>query len=87
VTRRSTIGQQGSTTTNAPALFLLAQNGVCMDGTKFGAAPALGGMAGKNLYINTQSGQPFDLALDPNYPVSQIPIDLSWRETGYERIN
>jgi hypothetical protein len=81
------LGQQGSTTTNAPALYLLAQNGVCMDGTKFGATPALGGMAGKNLYINTQSGQPFDLALDPNYPVSQIPIDLSWRETGYERIN
>jgi hypothetical protein len=81
------LGQQGSTTTNAPALYLLAQNGVCMDGTKFGAAPALGGMGGKNLYINTQSGQPFDLGLDPNYPVSQIPIDLSWRETGYERIN
>jgi hypothetical protein len=80
------LGQQGSTTTAAPALYLLAQNGVCMDGTKFGAAPALGGMGGKNLYINTQSGQPFDLALDPNYPVSQIPIDLSWRETGYERL-
>ncbi len=80
------LGQQGSTTTNAPALYLLAQNGVCMDGTKFGAAPALGGIAGKNLYINTQSGQPFDLGLDPNFPVSQIPIDLSWRQTGYERI-
>ncbi|MBC7581268.1 hypothetical protein H7097_00170 [Aeromicrobium sp.] len=80
------MGQQGSTTTTAPALYLLAQNGVCMDGTKFGNAPALGGMAGKNLYINTQAGQPFDLTLDPNFPVSQIPIDLSWRQTTYERI-
>ena len=43
------IGQQGSVTTSAPALYLLAQNGVCMSGTKFGASPALGGIAGKNL--------------------------------------
>lgn len=81
------IGQQGSTTTSAPALYLLAQNGVCFDGTKFGSDPAFGGVAGKNLYISTQAGTPFDLRFDPNYPVSQIPIDLSWRETGYERIN
>jgi hypothetical protein len=80
------LGQQGATTTSAPALYILAQNGVCMDGTKFGSDPALGGIAGKNLYINTQSGNPFYLRFDPTYPVSQIPIDLAWRETGYERL-
>jgi hypothetical protein len=80
------IGQHGSTTTNAAAAYLLAQNGVCLDGTKFGSNPALGGVAGKNIYIASQSGNPFDLPLDPNYPVSQIPLDLSWRETGYERL-
>jgi hypothetical protein len=58
---------------------------VCLDGTKFSGNPALGGLAGKNLYIASQSGNPFDLPLDPNYPVSSIPIDLAWRETGYER--
>jgi hypothetical protein len=80
------LGQHGSTTTNAPAAYFLAQNGVCLDGTKFGSNPALGGVAGKNIYIASQSGNPFDLPLDPNYPVSQIPLDLSWRETGYERL-
>lgn len=81
------LGQQGSNSTSAPAMYVLAQNGICLDGTKFGANPALGGIAGKNLYISTQAGTPFDLRFDPNYPTSQIPIDLSWRETGYERIN
>lgn len=81
------LGQHGSTTTNAAAAYFLAQNGVCLDGTKFGSNPALGGISGKNIYIASQSGNPFDLPLDPNYPVSQIPLDLSWRETGYERIN
>lgn len=80
------LGQSGSATTSAPALYLLAQNGVCLDDTKFGSDPALGGIAGKNLYISTQSGTPFDLRFDPNYPTSQIPIDLAWRETGYERL-
>lgn len=80
------IGQHGSTTTSAPALYFLGMNGVCLDGTKFGSNPALGGIAGKNLYVATQQGQPFYLVMNPTFPVSQIPIDLSWRETGYERL-
>ncbi len=80
------LGQHGAVTTDAPGLYFLAQNGICLDGTKFNGNPSLGGIGGKNIYIATQSGNPFDLALDPNYPVSQIPLDLSWRETGYERL-
>ncbi len=80
------IGQHGSTTTSAPAAYFLAVNGVCLDGTKFGSSPGLGGVGGKNLYIASQQGQPFYLTLDPDFPVSQIPIDLAWREVRYERL-
>jgi len=80
------IGQQGNNNTNAPAAYFLGINGVCLDGTKFDAMPGLGGIAGKNLYVATQQGQPFYLTMDPNFPTSQIPIDLAWRETGYERL-
>jgi hypothetical protein len=77
-------GNAGNTT--APALYLLALNGVCFDKTKFGASPALGGLSGKNLYISTNSGTPFDLALDKTFPVDKIPIDLSWRAVRYKRL-
>jgi hypothetical protein len=80
------IGQAGSSSVSAPAIYFLATNGICLDKTKFGANPALGGIGGKNIYIATNPGTPFDLALDPNFPVSQIPLDLTWRETGYERL-
>lgn len=78
------LGNNG--TTAAPALYILANNGICLDQTKFGASPALGGIGGKNIYIATNSGTPFDLRLDPNFPVSQIPIDLSWRAVRYQRL-
>lgn len=69
--------------TNAPDLYFLAANGVCLDKTKFGASPALGGISGKNIYVASSSGTPFDLRLDPSFPTSQIPIDLSWRAARY----
>ncbi len=78
------LGNNG--TTGAPALYLLASNGVCLDKTRFGASPALAGVSGKNIYIATNSGTPFDLALDPTFPVDQIPIDLAWRAIRYERL-
>jgi hypothetical protein len=78
------LGSSGNT--SAPALYALASNGVCLDKTKFGSSPALGGLGGKNIYVATNPGTPFDLALDPNFPVDQIPIDLSWRAVGYERL-
>ncbi len=72
--------------TGAPAIFLLATNGLCLDKSKFGSSPAMGGLAGKNLYVSTNSGTPFDLALNVSFPSSEIPIDLSWRAARYERL-
>ncbi|HSX30999.1 MAG TPA: hypothetical protein VLE99_03720 [Candidatus Saccharimonadales bacterium] len=80
------IGQQGSGSTSAPAAYFLAMNGLCIDGTKFSGSPALGGIGGKNIYVASSPSTPRDLQLDPNFPVSAIPIDLSWRESGYERL-
>lgn len=73
-------------TTSAADIYLLALNGVCLDKTKFSTNPALGGIAGKNIYIATNPGSPFDLALDPNFPVSQIPTNLTWRAVQYQRL-
>lgn len=82
------LGQQGSNETVAPDIYLLAKNGVCVDKTKFSGtgAPSLGGLSGKNIYVATSPGNPFDLKLDPAFPVNLIPIDLSWRATIYRRI-
>ena len=78
------LGNGGTTT--APALYMLATNGICFYQTKFGTSPALGGIGGKNIYISTNSGTPFDLRFDPSYPVSQIPTDLAWRAVRYQRL-
>ncbi len=75
-----------SNNTIAPAAYFLATNGICLDKTKFGADPALGGVGGKNIYVSTSPGTPFDLTLDPNFPVDDIPIDLAWRAVYYERL-
>jgi hypothetical protein len=82
------IGQQGNNNTNAPQIFLLAANGgMCLDGTKFsGTTSSLGGVSGKNLYIATNSGTPFDLTINPSFPISDIPINLTFKATQYRRI-
>ena len=77
---------ENSGSTSAPALYILATNGVCLQQTKFSSNPALGGLGGKNIDIATNPGTPFDLSLDPAFPVSQIPIDLSWRSVSYQRL-
>jgi hypothetical protein len=87
------LGQSGSGYTEAPALYLLAMNGLCIDGTKFGTtsdpatAPVLGGISGKNIYVSSSPSTPRPLYLDPTFPLDQIPVDLAWREVYYERIN
>lgn len=92
------LGSSGSTATYAPQVYLLAMNGLCLDRTKFQKSslpsttnglptPALGGLGGKNIYVATNSGSPWDLALDPTFPTSTIPVDLSWRQTSYERLS
>lgn len=78
------IGNTG--TTAAPATYFIAQNGLCVSKTKFSASPALGGVSGKNIYIDSNPGTPFDLSLDPLFPVNQIPINLAWRAMYYERL-
>jgi len=78
------VGNGGNT--SAPALYLLATNGLCLDKTKYSSDPALGGLSGKNLYIATNPGSPFDLYLDKTFPVSSIPVDLSWRAVRYRRL-
>ncbi|MEO6513636.1 MAG: hypothetical protein ABIR37_03025 [Candidatus Saccharimonadales bacterium] len=86
------LGQGGSGFTRAPDLYLLAMNGLCIDGTKFGEnsdpadAPMLGGIAGKNLYVASSPSTPRPLLLDPSFPVDQIPIDLAWRAVRYGRL-
>lgn len=73
--------------TLAPKAYLLATYGLCIDQTKFSTTEdALGGVAGKSIYVSSNSGQPWSLRLDPTFPVDQIPIDLSWRQTGYVRL-
>jgi hypothetical protein len=78
------LGNSGNT--SAPAIYLLAINGLCFDKTKFGSAPALGGISGKNIYIATNSGTPFDLGLNTSFPVADIPINLYWRAARYRRL-
>jgi len=78
------LGNGGNT--SAPALYILSINGLCLDKTKFSTNPALGGLAGKNIYIASNPGSPFDLKLDVSFPVSQIPINTTWRAVYYQRL-
>lgn len=86
------LGQSGSGFSRAPALYMLAMNGLCVDGTKFGDnsepanAPMLGGISGKNLYIASSPSTPRPLMLDPSFPVDQVPVDLAWRAVRYTRM-
>ncbi len=77
----------GSTSnTSAPAMYLIANNGLCLDKTKFSSNPALGGLSGKNVYIATNPGTPFDLKLDTNFDTSSVPINLTWHAARYRRL-
>ncbi len=78
------LGNSGNS--SAPAMYFLANNGVCLDKTKFGAAPAIGGLSGKNIYIATNPGTPFDLKLDSTFDSTKVPINLSWHATRYRRL-
>lgn len=75
-----------SDNTSAPAIYFLANNGICLDKTKFGSSPALGGLSGKNIYIATNPGTPFDLKLDTSFDSSKVPINLAWHATRYRRL-
>lgn len=72
--------------TSAPSAYLLAINGVCISRTRFGTSTALGGISGKNIYIDSNPATTFDLKMDPGFPTTQIPVDLSWRAVTYRRL-
>ncbi len=77
----------GSTgTVNAPGIYFLAVNGLCLDNTKFSGTPNFGGLSGKNIYISSSPGSPFDATLDTTYPISIVPLDLAWRAIRYRRL-
>jgi hypothetical protein len=78
------LGNSGNS--SASAAYFLATNGVCIDRTRFGSEPALGGISGKNIFIGSNPGTPFDLMLDPTFPVEEIPVDLSWRAVRFRRL-
>ncbi len=78
------VGNTG--TTSAPAMYFLANNGLCLDNTKFSSSPAIAGLSGKNVYISTNPGTPFDLKLDTTFDSSKVPINLSWHATRYKRL-
>jgi hypothetical protein len=78
------LGNSGNT--SAPAMYFLANNGICLDKTKFSTTPALAGLSGKNIYIATNPGTPFDLKLDNTFDSSVVPINLSWHASRYRRL-
>jgi hypothetical protein len=78
------LGNTGNT--SSPAIYFLANNGICLDKTKFSTSPALGGLSGKNIYIATNPGTPFDLKLDTAFDSTKVPINLSWHATRYRRL-
>jgi len=78
------LGNTGNT--SAPAIYFLANNGVCLDKTKFSTSPAIGGLSGKNISIATNPGSPFDLKLDAAFDSSKVPINLSWHAARYRRL-
>ncbi len=73
-------------TVNAPAIYFLATNGLCLDNTKFSGAPNFGGLSGKNIYISSSPGTVFDLTLDSTFPISIVPLDLAWKALRYRRL-
>ena len=70
----------------APKLYFLASNGLCFEKTKFTADPSFGGISGKNIYIDTNAGNPFDPSLDVTFPLSSVPVDLAWHSARYRRL-
>lgn len=80
------LGKSGNNSTVAPKLYVLANNGACFDGTKFGAYPGFGGTGAKNIYVASNSGNPFDLSFDITFPTNEIFIDLSWKAVKYRRL-
>lgn len=82
------LGKDGSNSMYAQKAYFIATNGMlCVDQTKFDpGVKSLGGISGKDIYLSSNSGATFELAFDPQFPLSSIPLDLSWRASGVKRV-
>ena len=82
------LGKDGSISLYAPKAYFIATNGMlCLDQTKFDSGvKSLGGISGKDIYISSNSGATFELAFNPEFPLSTVPLDLSWRSTNIKRV-
>ena len=82
------LGKDGANNLLAPKAYLIATNGMlCVDQTKFGEnVKSLGGISGKDLYLSSNSGTNFSLTFDPDFPLTSIPLDLSWRASNVKRV-
>lgn len=81
--RSVTIGSTAST--NAPAAYIVASNGICLNRTRLATPKALGGLSAKSIYIGLNAASP-NLEIDPAFPVNEIPVDLTWKSTRYRRL-
>lgn len=82
------LGKDGSNSLLAPNAYFVATNGMlCVDQTKFDTGvQSLGGISGKDIYLSSNSGATFELTFDPEFPLSSIPLDLSWRASNVKRV-
>lgn len=82
------LGKDGSNSLLAPKAYFIATNGMlCVDQTKFDSGvKSLGGISGKDIYLSSNSGATFELTFSPEFPLSSIPLDLSWRASNVKRV-
>ena len=82
------LGKDGSNSLVAPKAYFIATNGMlCIDQTKFNTgSESLGGVSGKDIYLSSNSGATFELTFNPEFPLSSVPLDLSWRASNVKRV-
>lgn len=82
------LGKDGSNSLIAPKAYFIATNGMlCVDQTKFDTGvKSIGGISGKDIYLSSVSGTTFELTFNPEFPLSSIPLDLSWGATDVKRV-
>lgn len=82
------LGKDGSNSMLAPKAYFIATNGMlCVDQTKFDTGvQSIGGVSGKDIYLSSNSGATFELTFNPQFPLSSIPLDLSWRASNVKRV-
>lgn len=82
------LGKDGSNSLIAPKAYFIATNGMlCVDQTKFSTGvKSIGGVSGKDIYLSSVSGTTFELTFNPEFPLSSIPLDLSWGATDVKRM-